>query len=502
LLYSTYFGGSGDDIAYGIAADGTSAYITGSTTSSTDFPAAGTGVYQSANGGGTDAFLAKITNPVVSGGTTTSATLAYSTFIGGTGTDTGLGITVDKNQGARITGWTNSTNIVSLNSSIQLASGGGYDAFAARIDTTATTATAPGHYFTYLGGAADDFGTSIAVDPQLASYVVGETKSSTFPIAPSALQVNLSGTSDAFISKLGPVLSLILNGAATPSIVGVGNQVSFTYTITNAGDAANEISFTDTLPVSGASFSSPPTISGGSCGSASGGIVGCFLGTLNAGATSTATVFLTPTASTTPSTVPIQLGNSASVGVTGATIATAFTTVTVNDFNISVAPSTRTVPAGVPASYTLTVTPTGPIPDSVSVACTSGLPTGATCTQTTNPFPDLNNGAVSTELVINSQARVSTTTELHRSGPLFYGITLPFAGLVLFGVRGSVSRRKRVLSVLLFGAFFCLVVLQPACSSNKTTTTTSGTPAGTYVITVAATSGSATRNATVTLVVQ
>jgi len=109
---------------------------------------------------------------------------------------------------------------------------------------------------------------------------------------------------------------------------------------------------------------------------------------------------------------------------------------------------------------------------------------------------------VSTELVINSQARVSTTTELHRSGPLFYGITLPFAGLVLFGVRGSVSRRKRVLSVLLFGAFFCLVVLQPACSSNKTTTTTSGTPAGTYVITVAATSGSATRNATVTLVVQ
>lgn len=502
LLYATYFGGSGDDIAYGIAADGTSAYITGSTTS-TDLPTAGTGVYQAGNGGGTDAFMAKITNPVTTGGTTSSATLAYVTYIGGMGTDVGYGIVVDKNQGARIAGWTNSTNIPALNNTIQIASGGGYDAFVARIDTTATTADAPGHYFTYLGGTGNDYGTSIAVDPQLASYVVGETASSNFPTQ-SALYGSLSGGTgtDAFVTKLGPVLSLTLDGAATPTTVGVGNQVSFIYTITNAGDAANEISFTDTLPVSGASFSSTPTISGGSCGSASGGIVGCFLGTLNAGATATATVFLTPTANTIPSTVPIQLGNTASVGVTGSTPVTATTNVTVNDFNIAVSPSTRTVPAGVPATYTATLTPTGPIPDSISISCSSGLPTGATCTETTNPFADLANGPQSTSLVINSTARVTTTTELRHSWPLFYGICLPLAGIALLGMRGNASRRNRMLSVLLVGAFVSLVMLQPACSSSKTTTTTSGTPAGTYVVTVAATSGSATRNATVTLVVQ
>jgi len=505
LLYSTYLGGSGDDIAYGVAADGTSTYVTGST-SSTNFPAAGTGVYQSTNGGGaSDAFLAKLANPVTTGTTPGSVTLTYSTYIGGSGTDVGLAVAVDNIQGARVTGWTNSTNIFALNNSIQTTPGGANDAFVARIDTTATTPTAPGHYFTYLGGSGNDYGTSIAVDQQSASYVAGETSSTNFltaaPPVTSPFQVNLNGSTDAFLSKLGPLLSLSLSTpTVTPDVVGVGNTVTFGYTITNTGDAANAITFTDSLPTSGASFTSA-TVSAGSCGSASSGTVQCFIGTLNAGATATASVVLTPTANTIPSTTPIVLGNSASVGVPGSTIATNFGSVTVNDFNIGVSPTTATVPAGVPATYTATITPTGSIPESVSLSCSSGLPTGATCTETTNPFASLS-GPVSTVLVINTTTRVTTTTELRHPNIPIYAVWLPLSGMALLGVGIGGSRKRRLLMVVLLAGFCSLIMFQPGCSSAKTITTTAGTPAGTYVVTVTATSGSATRNATVTLVVQ
>jgi hypothetical protein len=174
----------------------------------------------------------------------------------------------------------------------------------------------------------------------------------------------------------------------------------------------------------------------------------------------------------------------------------------VNDYNISVSPATATVPAGVPASYTATITPTGNIPDTVSISCSSGLPTGATCTETINPIPNLSSGAASTVLVINTTARVTTITDLRRSGAPFYVLWLPVSGLALLGVGMGAGRKRRLLMGLLLTGFFLLILFQPACSSTQQITTTTGTPAGTYLVTVTATSGSATRNATVTLIVQ
>jgi hypothetical protein len=509
LVYSTYLGGTGADIGYGIAVDSSSAYVTGSTTS-TDFPAAGAGVFQSTHGndgGKRDAFLAKLANPVITGTTAGSVTLSYFTYIGGNADDVGLGVAVDTIQGARVTGWTASTDIFPLNSNVQVGPGGANDAFVARIDTTATAANAPGHYFTYLGGVGNDYGTSIAVDPQGASYVAGETASANFPLA-NPFQPALSGNTDAFLTKLGPLLSLSLTGSASPSVVGVGNQASFEYTITNTGDSASGIVFTDSLPTSGASFTSASVSSGsGSCGGATGGFVTCSIGTLNAGAIATVTVVLTPTPSTTPSTTAATLGNSASVTASGCAAplpcnVNAAASVTVNDFNVSVSPASATVPAGVPATYTATVTPTGNIPESVSIACSSGLPTGATCTATTNPFPSLSSGPMSTVLVISTTARVTTTTRLWRSGGPFYALWLPVSGLALLGVGMGSSRKRHLLTGLLVAGCLSFILFQPACGSTAPVTTTTGTPAGTYLVTVAATSGTATRNATVTLTVQ
>ncbi len=59
----------------------------------------------------------------------------------------------------------------------------------------------------------------------------------------------LKATSDAFVSKLGPTLNLAVTETVTPNPVGVGNNVTFTYTITNNGDLTTGIIFTDVILV-------------------------------------------------------------------------------------------------------------------------------------------------------------------------------------------------------------------------------------------------------------
>ncbi len=521
LLYSTYLGGTGDDIGYGIAVDSAlNTYVTGSTTS-TNFPAAGTGVFQPAQGGGIDAFLAKLGAVGTNGINVGTVPLNYFTYLGGSADDIGLGIVVDSagqglvgSQGARITGWTDSADFPVRNNPVQAGFGGGHDAFVARIDTSATSSDASGHYATFLGGSSDDYGTGIAVDVQGASYVSGETKSANFLIeAPPqnpSFQPSLNGGSDAFLSKLGPLLAFNVTVVTSPgTTVSVGNPVTFTYTIENVGDFASGITFTDNLQPGAAFVSATTSNSSNSCGQPNGGTVVCNIGSLNSGGTgetggsATVTVVLTPIANTTPQTSPISLSNSGSVSVAGSTFsAGSGATVTVNDFSLNMAPSTATVAAGVPAQYTATLAPTGIFPSTVSVACSSGLPTAATCTETTSSFQNLN-GPVSTDLIINTVARVTTTTQLAPRERLFYAMGLPVFGLAVLGIGvGKVPRTRRAVLGLLLSGFLALIVFQVGCSSSATTTTTIGTPAGTYVVTVTATSGSATRTQTVTLVVQ
>ena len=544
LLYSTYLGGSGDDVGYGIALDSaTNAYVTGSTTSTDFVIPTGTTPFLHCLDAPTDpatcptltnppsdAFLAKL-GIICTAGTscTTPLPLSYFTYLGGStgtgtapGTDVGTAVAVDTNQGARITGWTNSTDFPFVGNPLQTTFGGGVDAFVARIDTLsncspiadpppACAATSTSSYF---GGNGNDFGTGIAIDQQGSSYLTGET-SSVGGFLGHPFQGSLHGNTDAFVSKLGPVLSLTFATAptVTPSPASVGSSVSFVYTITNSGDFTNGVTFTDQLQASGATFVSA-TASPGSCGAPVGVAVTCAIGTLNAAATATVTIVVTPVAPTVPG-GPVTLGNSGSAGIGGSTLATANASVQVNDFSLQVAPASATVPAGVPATFTATVTPssvnttqTG-FPASVSISCGSGLPTGATCLLgSNNPIPNLNTGAQSSQIVINTTARVTTTTELRHNGGLgvpLYAAWFPVSGLALLGLRlgGKRSRQRRILMGLLLGGFFALILFQPACGSSSHSTLTTGTPAGTYPVTINATSGSsATRSTVVTLVVR
>jgi hypothetical protein len=123
LVYSTYLGGSGEELA-GIAVDSNGcAYLAGMT-SSTNFPA--TNALQATFGGGAwDAFVAKL-NPA-------GANLFYATYLGGNGNDEARSIAVDAAGNACIAGVTASTNFISVKPLQASYWGGGYDAFVATI---------------------------------------------------------------------------------------------------------------------------------------------------------------------------------------------------------------------------------------------------------------------------------------------------------------------------------------------------------------------------------
>src|SRR6185312_7666794 len=106
LDYGTYFGGSGDDVAYGIATDGTNTYVTGSTTSTNITVPSTTLAFQTTNGGGGDAFVAKFGVPAVTGTTQGTVPLDYFSYLGGSAQDAGLSIAADTLGNAYVTGLT------------------------------------------------------------------------------------------------------------------------------------------------------------------------------------------------------------------------------------------------------------------------------------------------------------------------------------------------------------------------------------------------------------
>jgi hypothetical protein len=187
LVYSTYLGGSGTDDGFGIAVDSAgNAYVTGFTFS-TNFPTVNP--IQPANGGSEDAFVTKIN--------AAGTALVYSTYLGGSGDDDGLGIAADSAGNAYVTGPTFSTNFPTVNP-IQPANGGGADAFVTKINAAGTALVDS----TYLGGTVRDEGLGIAVDSAGNAYVTGITDSTNFPTV-NPIQPANGGGPDAFVAKIG-----------------------------------------------------------------------------------------------------------------------------------------------------------------------------------------------------------------------------------------------------------------------------------------------------------
>ncbi|MEE8405254.1 MAG: SBBP repeat-containing protein [candidate division Zixibacteria bacterium] len=186
LSYSTYLGGSDNEIGQGIAVDASgAAYVIGITIS-TDFPTFNP--YQGTFQGSTDAFVTKLSS--------SGNSLIYSTYLGGSDFEDGQGITVDASGAAYITGETDSPDFPILNA-FQGTFQGINDAYVAKLNSSGGLV-----YSTYLGGTNYDFALGIAIDDSGAAYVTGTTYSTDFPMLNPYQGTHLGGLTDIFVTKL------------------------------------------------------------------------------------------------------------------------------------------------------------------------------------------------------------------------------------------------------------------------------------------------------------
>lgn len=198
LVYSTFIGTANGDEAYAVAVDGAgNAYVAG--TVAVGFPTT-EGAYDRTHNGNSDLSVTKL-NPW-------GSALVYSTFVGGSSSDTARAIAVDADGNAYVTGQTGSTNFPTV-AAIDTSLGGFLDGFVIKVNSIGSALV----YSTYLGGANatagfDEQGTAIAVDGTGNAHVSGLTSSPDFPTTPGAFDTTFNSVHEPFVTKLDPTGSL------------------------------------------------------------------------------------------------------------------------------------------------------------------------------------------------------------------------------------------------------------------------------------------------------
>ena len=188
LRYSTYLGGSDEEVGRGIAVDSAgNTYVAGYTLSS-DFPR--DDPYDDGLSGSQDGFVTKF-DP--------QGNRVYSTYLGSSGIDAIVALAVNASGEAYVTGSTSDDDFPAPNSLYPFG-GGLRDGFVTKLNAAGNDLV----YSTLLGGELADYSLGIALDPSDAAVVVGYTFSDDFPTV-SPLQaecVECPNFAEAFVAKI------------------------------------------------------------------------------------------------------------------------------------------------------------------------------------------------------------------------------------------------------------------------------------------------------------
>ncbi len=201
-VFETYMGGSNIEVATGVGVGtGGQIFVTGQTQSS-DFPKLN--AVQGALSGTVDP---------VAFGLSTSGSLLFSTYLGGSAATTlesATRLATGPGNSFVIVGVTDSTDFPT-NSAVQPTPGGALDGFAAKFVWNGTTLTRS--YSTYLGGSQSEAAFGLAVDSTGRAAVVGASQSTNFPPLVGAFDTTLAGGQDAFIVILSADGTTIQQGS-------------------------------------------------------------------------------------------------------------------------------------------------------------------------------------------------------------------------------------------------------------------------------------------------
>ncbi|MBN1909699.1 MAG: SBBP repeat-containing protein [Pirellulales bacterium] len=185
-IWSTYIGGSEQEIGQGIALDGLDNILV---TGLTYTPGWVSGGYDTSYGDGHgDGFVAKLS---------TDGAFLWSTYLGGSGQDDGHAIAVDESGNVLVTGETGSSSVWVSGGYDTSYGGGGRDAFAVKLGPDGAHL-----WSTYLGGSSIDYCRGIAVDTSGNALLTGWTFTSGW--MSGGYDTSLDGGSDAFVVKLSP----------------------------------------------------------------------------------------------------------------------------------------------------------------------------------------------------------------------------------------------------------------------------------------------------------
>jgi hypothetical protein len=444
LAYSTYLGGGANDFASAVAVFSGSAYVTGSTTDSS-FPVTAT-AFQATCGTSSNC-NGGLQDAFVTVFNSSGSQPSYSTFLGGENNDQGLGIAVDSSGDAYVTGLTQS-NLFPTKSPLPSSFGGGtQDAFVAELNPSATPAASTLVYSRFLGGSQDDAGNGIAVDSNKNAYVTGQTNSPNFPTL-AATQQTIGGLSDGFVSEIGASGSLVFSTY-------IGGAL---YDNTNASNPLNPVG-----AIAVDSAGSNVYVAGNTASPAFPIITGSLQTTLGGGTDAFVAKY-----STGSSSGSFTVSNGALSNTSGH--------------------------AGVSANATITVGSTGGFNAAVALACTVSpvVTKGPTC-NFSNPSvtPPANSTTTSTLNVATTaaSAMLARPASGGRSG-VVYALLLPVFGLTLLGAAVQPSaRRRKFVGLVVLGIVLTGLLLLPACGGGGGGGGGGGTPTGSYTITVTGTNG-------------
>jgi hypothetical protein len=493
LVYCGYIGGPSGEAWPWIAVDGSgNAYVSGTTENTqATFPVT-VGPDLTFNGGGRDAFVAKVNS--------SGKALVYCGYIGGAGDDDAGEVAVDNSGNAYVIGSTESSaSTFPAVVGPDLVHNGGRDAYVAKVKSSGKAFA----YCGYIGGINEDIGLGIAVDGSGNAYVSGRTasKEASFPVKVGPDLSYNGGDLDAFVAKINSSgKALVYCGY----IGGENYDVSHTMAVDESGNAyimgitsSDESSF----PVIGwpdmsdDGDSYPPYVA--KVNSSGSSLVYCgYVGETSWGdicgvdIDSAGDAYFAGSTQSTEASFPVEVGPDLTFN--GWIDAFALKVTTSSGFTMSASPPSATVTAGQSASYTVTVTPEeGAFNSSVSLSC-SELP--SKCTASFSPesvTPGAN--AVTSTLTLTTQASSAV-------GAMFGPIILVLS--LWFSLRKH-PYPKPLRRWLAAGALVFLIVLLAACGTKEDggNQPGTGTPKGTYQITVKGESGDVTASTTVTLVV-